>query len=202
MPSPSRIRIVVFGLALASSPLPFGSFSALSQQIARPSPPGVDNDFVQKQFGSSCTLNAAAPPVTADLDGDGIEDIVIAARCKDPMTDATENGYTVLDPYFAFYGFGDPRVTTQFATADPETRSLALLIIHGAGSEAWRAADAKAKFLIVNLPYKTIRVRRLMVKKKVVRAIFVNEAGEDQMTSALFWDGKRYRYQPVGSSME
>ncbi|HXP17841.1 MAG TPA: hypothetical protein VN868_12130 [Terriglobales bacterium] len=188
----------VFGLTLAL----VLSFGALGQQAAAPSAPALDNDFVKKHFGSSCTLNASTPAVTADLDDDGIEDIVIAARCKNPMTDAAENNFVVLDPYYAFYGFGDPKVTTQFATADPETRSMALLIIHGAGSEAWRAAEPKAKFLIVNLPYKAISVKRLQLRKRAVRAIYVNEAGEDQMTSALFWDGKKYRYQPVGSSME
>ncbi len=171
-------------------------------QGTQPSPPALDNDFVQKQFGASCALNPAVPPLIADLNGDGVEDAVIAARCTNPMMDAGERNYVVLDPYNSFYGFGDPRVTTQFATLEPENRSLALLIIHGAGPEAWRASAPKAKFLIVNLPYKHISVKRLMVKKKAVMAIYANEAGEDQMTSAIFWDGKKYKYQPLGSSME
>ena len=28
------------------------------------------------------------------------------------------------------------------------------------------------------------------------------ETGADEMTSALFWDGKKYRYIPIGASME
>jgi hypothetical protein len=177
------------------------AFRAAGQQpVAKPAL--VDDAFVQKEFGPSCTLNTSVPPVVADLDGDGIEDIVIAARCKNPMMDAAENKFTVLDPYMAFYGFGDPKITTQYSTSQPEMRSLALLIIHGAGAEAWRAAEPKAKFLIVNLAYKAVNVKRLQLRKKVVKAIYVNEAGEDQMTSALFWDGKKYKYQPMGSSME
>ena len=39
-------------------------------------------------------------------------------------------------------------------------------------------------------------------RKKVANAIYVEEAGADQMTSAIFWDGKKYRYEPMGSSME
>jgi hypothetical protein len=195
-------RPFVFRLSLSflalSCLLP--TYLAGQQRAAAPAP--VDDAFVQKQFGPSCTLNASVPPVLADLDGDGIEDIVIAARCKNPMTDAAENKFTVLDPYMAFYGFGDPRITTQFATSEPEMRSLALLIIHGAGAQGWRAAEPKAKFLIVNLPYKSISVKHLQLRKKVVRAIYVNEATEDQMTSALYWDGKKYKYQPMGSSME
>jgi hypothetical protein len=32
--------------------------------------------------------------------------------------------------------------------------------------------------------------------------IYIEEATGDEMTSALFWDGKKYRYDPLGSSME
>jgi hypothetical protein len=194
-------RVLRLNLAFLALYCLLPAVRAAGQQPAAPARP-VDDAFVQKQFGSSCTLNASVPPVAADLDGDGIEDIVIAARCKNPMMDAAENKFTVLDPYMAFYGFGDPKVTTQYSTSQPEMRSLALLIIHGTGAEAWRATEPKAKFLIVNLAYKTISVKRLQLRKKVVKAIYVNEAGEDQMTSALFWDGKKYKYQPMGSSME
>ena len=76
-----------------------------------------------------------------------------------------------------------------------------LLVIHGSGAEAWRAATPKAKFVIINLPFKQITVKKLKVKKKTVMAIYAEETGPDRMTSALFWDGKKYRYQPIGSGM-
>ena len=40
-------------------------------------PVTVDNAFVQKTFGEDCTVNAAVPAQVADLDGDGVDDIVI-----------------------------------------------------------------------------------------------------------------------------
>jgi hypothetical protein len=171
---------------------------------AQTSKPGiaVDDAFVQKEFGSSCTINKALPPSFADLNGDGVEDIVIAARCKDPMMDQGQNGYTVIDPYFAFYGYGNPTVTTQYTTELPEDRSLVLLIIHGSGQDAWHSTAEKQKFLIVNLPYKRIAVKKIKFKKKIVMAIFALETGTDEMTSAIVWDGKKYRYMPVGASME
>jgi hypothetical protein len=39
-------------------------------------------------------------------------------------------------------------------------------------------------------------------KKKTVMGIFAEETGGDQATSVVYWDGKRYKYTPLGSSME
>ena len=51
---------------------------------------------------------------------------------------------------------------------------------------------------------KTVAVKkmRIMKKKKSTVAIYVEEAGGDQMTAAIFWDRGKYRYEPLGSSME
>jgi hypothetical protein len=164
---------------------------------------GVDNDFVQKEFGDSCTMMPAPPPIKGDLDGDGIEDIVIVARCKNPLPDQTEHNFRVVDPYNDYFGFGDPKVTTQFASEDPESRGVSLLVIHGAGADAWRAASPKAKFMIINLPFKKLAVKKTMLRKKQVMAIFAEESHEGEGTiSALYWDGKKYRYHPMGTSME
>jgi hypothetical protein len=162
----------------------------------------VDNDFVQKQFGSTCSL-IGLQPLMADLDGDGIEDIVIPARCTNPMMDQAEENFVVVDPYNSFFGYGNPKVTTQFASEDPGRRGYTLLVIHGAGTEAWRSETPKAKFLIVNLPFKQVMVKKMAIKKKKpIMGIFSEETGGDQATSVIFWDGKRYKYQPLGSSME
>jgi hypothetical protein len=161
----------------------------------------VNNDFVQKQFGTNCK-QIGMPAVTADLDGDGIEDIVIPARCTNPMMDQAEENYVVVDPYNVFFGYGNPQVTTQFASDDPERRGFSLLVIHGSGPDAWHSVTPKAKFMIVNLPFKDIYVKKMIVKKKPRLAIYIEETGAGAMTSALVWDGKKYRYQPMGSTME
>ncbi|HXY16160.1 MAG TPA: hypothetical protein VEI26_16830 [Terriglobales bacterium] len=172
--------------------------TAFAQQ---PGEPPVDNDFVQRQFGSNCSL-INLPPLKADLNGDGVEDIVIPARCTSPMMDQAEQNYFVVDPYNAFFGYGNPRITTQFSTEDPDRRGFSLLIIHGTGADAWHTSSPKAKFMIVNLPFKTVYVKRLGLKKKEHMAIYIDETGGDAMTSVLFWDGKKYRYQPMGSNLE
>jgi len=188
----SSCLCIVLGVALP----------ALAQQPPKPSSSAVDNAFVQKQFGSTCTLMEGPPQLKADMDGDGIEDLIVAARCTNALVDQAENNFAVIDPYNAFYGYGDTKITTQFASEDPATRGLVLLVIHGSGPETWRAATPKAKFVIINLPFKQIAVKKLTVKKKNVMAIYAEEAGGDRMTSATFWDGRKYRYQPIGSSME
>lgn len=162
----------------------------------------VDNDFVQKQFGSSCKLESGLSPITGDLNGDGIEDIVIPARCTKPMMDQAENNFRVQDPYYSFFGYGNPKVTSEFATEVPEQRGVVLLIIHGDGPEAWRSETPKAKFMIINMPYKSLVVKKMAAHKKTIMAIYAEETGSDQMTSAIFWDGKKYKYTPLGSSLE
>jgi hypothetical protein len=203
-------RFISLGLALSAqaqhpaaasapaAPSPAESSPAASKPVTS----GVDNDFIHEQFGSTCNLMPGPPQVKVDMDGDGIEDLIVAAHCSNALVDQAEKEFTVIDPYNSFYGYGNTKITTQFATEDPATRGLVLLIIHGAGAEAWRAATPKAKFVIINLPFKQISVKKLTVKKKTIMAIYAEETGGDRMTSATFWDGKKYRYQPLGSSME
>jgi len=162
----------------------------------------VTNDFVQSQFGATCSVDGAPPPLTADLDGDGVEDAVIAAHCKNPMIDQAEHDFRVIDPYNAYFGYSDVKTTSQFASEDPGSRGVVLLVIHGNGADAWRAAVPRAKFVVINLPFRQISVRKLALKKKTVMAILVEETGGDHMNSAVFWDGKKYRYAPLGAGLE
>lgn len=165
--------------------------------------PAVTDEFIQKQFGENCSLIAGPQQFVADLDGDGIDDLVVAAKCRNPMADRDEYGFTIADPYDTFLGFGDVRVTSTFASDVPERRGISLLIIHGAEKDAWRSDKPKAKFLMINLPFKALSVKRLALKKKTMLGIYMEETGEGESTSSvLFWDGKKYRYTQLGSTME
>lgn len=165
--------------------------------------PAVTDDLVHKQFGDNCSLLPGPEQFVGDLDGDGIDDLVVVARCKNPMADKDEYSFVVADPYDSFLGYGDVKVTSQFASDAPARRGISMLIIHGAEKDGWRAETPKAKFLFINLPFKTLTVKRLATKKKTVLGIFMEEQGEGESTSSvLYWDGKKYKYMQLGSTLE
>jgi len=81
-------------------------------------------------------------------------------------------------------------------------RGLVVLIIHGTGPTAWRSATPKAKYVVVNLPYRNISIRKMTVGKKSIEAVFVEESGDMGESSAIFFDGKKFRYVPMGGDMQ
>jgi hypothetical protein len=165
--------------------------------------PAVTDELVHKQFGENCSLLSGARQFVGDLDGDGIDDLVVAARCKNPMADKDEYSFAVSDPFDSYMGFGDVKVTSTFVSDSPEQRGICLLIIHGAEKDAWRAATPKAKFVLINLPFETLTVKRLNAKKKRELGIYMEERGESEHTSSVvYWDGKKYRYQQIGATLE
>src|SRR5690348_460388 len=121
-----------------------------SQPSATPVAPGADLTqlaaLVKQQFGDTFTLPAKFPMplITADFDGDGVEDVAIVANSKDPLPDSYAFKYEVADPYHAYFGFGNPKLTSTLSV-DPE-HAHHLLVIFGNGKEAWHAATPKSKF--------------------------------------------------------
>jgi len=154
--------------------------------------------IIKQQFGDTFTIPAKfpTPMITADFDGDGVEDVAIVANSKDPMPDSYAFKYEVADPYHAYFGFGNPKMTLTFGT-DSE-RSHDVLVIFGSGKEAWHAATPKAKFVLINVPFDTCEAGRMLISKKKP-PIFVIKVLESQiMDSALWWEAKkkRWRWEP------
>jgi len=165
--------------------------------------PAVTDELIHKQFGDNCALLPGPPQFVADMDGDGNEDLIVAAKCKNPMADKDEYSFVVADPYDSFLGYSDVKVTSTFASDEPDRRGISLLIIHGAEKDGWRAETPKAKFLLINLPFKTLTVKKLAMKKKTILGVYMEEKGEGEETSSvIYWDGKKYRYQALGSTLE
>jgi hypothetical protein len=154
--------------------------------------------LMKQQFGDTFTLPAKFPTplITADFDGDGVEDVAIVANSKDPIPDSYAFKYEVADPYHAYFGFGNPKYTSSFR-ADPE-HNHHLLVIFGSGKEGWHAATPKSKFVLINVPFDTLEVGRMLISKKKP-PIFVIKALESQvMDSAIWWEAKkkRWRWEP------
>jgi hypothetical protein len=154
--------------------------------------------LVKQQFGDTFTLPTKFPTplITADFDGDGVEDVAIVANSKDPIPDSYAFKYEVADPYHAYFGFGNPKYTSSFRV-DPE-HNHHLLVIFGIGKEAWHAATPKSKFVLINVPFDTLEVGRMLISKKKP-PIFVIKALESQvMDSAIWWEAKkkRWRWEP------
>lgn len=163
----------------------------------------IDNDFVHQQFGDSCNVETQWQPLTADLNGDGVEDLVFVARCKNPLIDQDEKNYRVIDPMDSFYGYGNTKITTGMGQEDPRLRGICLMVIHGSGADAWRSPTPGGKFVIINIAVKSMTLKKMRIsKKRITTAIYVEESTGDEMTSAIFWDGKKYRYDPLGSAMD
>jgi hypothetical protein len=189
-------------LAVALCLMVVPAFAQKPSSFSKSEDKKIDDNFVHQQFGDQFTFISSVGVAYGDLDGDGVEDVVIAARCKNPMLDQSEHDFTVIDPYNAFFGYGNPQVTTTFSEGNPALRGLVVLIIHGSGPEAWRSPKPKAKYVVVNLPYKAIYVRKFKLKKKTVEALYVEEAGDFGASSAVFFDGKKFQYVPMGGDME
>ena len=206
----SRLLFLRVSVALLFLAAGTASLSAQSKKQPPPPPahakspsPAVTDDFVHQQFGENCSLLPGPPQFVADLDDDGVEDLLVAARCKNPIADQDEYSFRVADPYNTFLGFGEVKVTSTFASDEPDRRGLSLLIVHGADKDGWRAETPKAKFVLINLPFKTLSVKKLAIKKRTILGIYVEERGEGGNTSSVvFWDGKKYRYQQLGATLE
>jgi hypothetical protein len=149
---------------------------------------------ITSSFGDGFLLDAKFAPLTADFDSDGTEDIVLVAFGKDPMANSNERNFRVADPYDAYFGFGDPKVTSKFSNFGDGSFHC-VLIIHD-----WHSAAPKGKFVIVNLPFEHLELSKMPLKKKTLPALSATELGG--LSSLVFWDGKKYKWEPTEFSTD
>lgn len=158
------------------------------------SPTKSAQEMITNEFGGGFKLDPKFAPIMTDLDADGAQDLVLVSFGKNPLGATIEKEYKVLDPYDAYFGFGDPKVTTKFSNFGDGT-SHCVLIIHN-----YQAAKPKAKFVIVNLPFEKLALGSTPYKKKTVTGISATEEGG--LNAIVFWDGKKYRWEPTDFSSD
>jgi hypothetical protein len=170
--------------------------SPMLARSAPAAPPPVDAAYLASQFGPSFTLDPNIPPMFGDLDGDGKEDLVLVGTSNTPLLSQTQFNFRVEDPYDAYFGTGDPRITSQF-TLHFDGSSRCILIVFG-----WRQPPSKpnpklvSKFVLINTPFDSVSIVNLHLKKKNLQAI--EAVDRTSLHSLVFWDGKRWRWSAQG----
>jgi hypothetical protein len=179
------IAVLSFCVTLLASPAPEASSTQEVQAI------------ISAQFGPEFVLMQSFPILTGDFNGDGIEDVAFVVTARGALqTDSSR--FRVIDPSSDYFGFGDPRITAQFASQYPGG-SRYLLIIHGAGKQAWRVKEPKERFVLINMNFDRISVGHFEKKKKIMDDISLEETGV--LSSFLYWNGHRYKGQPGATEM-
>ncbi|HLX75985.1 MAG TPA: hypothetical protein VKR26_14660 [Terriglobales bacterium] len=156
--------------------------------------------IIKNQFGPGYKALPGFAPLIADFDGDGVEDLAVAAKAVNPLLNAVEYHYTVIDPYHSFFGYGNPKVMMEFGADDPRQQGHVILILHGAKDGGWHAAEPKAKFVVVNLPYNKLSLSHVLLHKKPIGAVAAEEP--DRVSSLVYWNGKKYKYEPMGADAD
>jgi hypothetical protein len=166
--------------------------SLFAQEATTPKTADTKNPYQQiitEQFGDSFKLDAKFAPLTGDFDGDGVPDLMLVSFGKNPMAEMNAKNFRVSDPYDAYFGFGDPKVTIQFAGFGDGTKHC-VLIIHD-----YQSATPKGKFVIVNLPFEKLSLGSYPFKKKTVTGIATTEEGG--LNAIIYWNGKKYKWEPT-----
>jgi hypothetical protein len=147
--------------------------------------------FIAREFGDDFKLASDVPPMFADFDGDGAQDLAVVATGGNPLMGEGTHNYKTLDPYNDSFGYGNPKVTMAFNTNNSKARYI--LILH-----SWQ--KPKAKFVLVNVPFQTVKIGHLMRKKKPVDALGTTD--ETGVQAAIYFTGKKYKWEIIGADAD
>ena len=169
----------------------------ISAHAASTTPPASEaQTIISAQFGSQFVLLQDFPVLVGDFNGDGSEDAVFVATAHGGIQ-TTSDRYRVFDPSSDYFGIGDPKITSQFASPYPDGPRY-LLIIHGNGTEGWHAKQPKERFVLINVAFDHISIGHIEKTKKRVTKVIDNIGLEETglLNSFLYWNGRRYKWSP------
>ena len=159
--------------------------------------------YVAQQFGPSFKVNPKFPPMFGDLDGDGNEDVVLFANSATPLLGQEQFEFKVEDPYDAYFGSGDPAITSEFNLHMDGSSDIVIVL-------GWRLppqpvrksnkAKRVSKFVLINTPFRSCSMTSFRLKKKDIQAI--ETVDRTNLHSIVFWDGKRWRWNAQGIGEE
>jgi len=155
----------------------------------KPPEPAVDfAALVAREFGPDFTLVPKIPPMMLDMNGDGLEDLVLVAGARQALGGSEKFHYTVQDPYGRYFGYSNPTMSMQFSTDPAAARHLLVI-------EDWKGAKGP-KFVLVNIPFDKIRAGNMLLRKKTIEVVETED--EIGIEAAIYWDGKRFHWEAVG----
>ena len=211
----SLLAVLLIAMILLPAPVARVRAQEAPAAAAAPAPAAVAippeiTEVVAKQFGPAFEIATERSPVKvtylhppveppwipyfrADLDGDGVEDLVVIARCSNPLAGQADFDYTVVDPYYAANGYGNPKVTAAFSSGIPGRNNLVLVLL-GAGAEGWRAEKPRGKWVLINLPFDRVLPSHVELKKGHKLAALGLEENDEGGSSVVYWDGGHWRW--------
>jgi hypothetical protein len=197
MRPPMRPNVLLALCCFAFCVLPASALGA-QPAAASAAPPLADPAaYVARQFGASFTIDPKVPPLFGDLDGDGDEDLVLVATSPTPLLSQEQFHFKVEDPYDAYFGTGDVKITSQF-TLHFDGSGRCLLIVFGWRLPPGHNSKRTEKFVLINIPFETISIAKLRLKKKDIQA--VETVDRTAVHALVLWDGKRWRWNAQGMS--
>jgi len=174
------------------------SGAGFQAKAADPQPSNDNQAVISEEFGPQFVLLQNFPVLTGDFNGDGFEDAVFVVTSKSGLQVDAGTHYRVIDPSSEYFGLGDPRITSQFASPYPGGPRY-LLIIHGNGKEGWHSKEPKGRFVLINVAFDHISLNHLARKRKMFDDIGIEETGI--LSSFIYWDGHKYKWQPGASEL-
>ncbi len=155
--------------------------------------------YLTREFGPGFKLAKNMPVLLGDMDGDGREDAAFVVTGGSPMLSAGAFNYKVIDPYDGYWSFADPKLNMHVPMTDPGPHYY-ICIAHD-----WKGEQPKAKFVIFNLPFKSISLTPTnqasgpwKKSKKIVAAMATTEA--DGQQGAVVWNGSDYKFMQLGNT--